>query len=335
LGRTRFMPSAISRYIDRHARYYIVYTCRLANGGVRRLVRLRFAVYTSLELADQVPFDEMASRALSWILVCAETAPEACARELDVYLLRAPHAKRLPASRAQTLGPMHVNSGYTSACPRNGEIVVYRREEWFKVFVHETFHAFSLDAGAGAPALAELSRTLLPVSASHAVEEAYTETWARVVNVLYCLEGIADAEFERACAELLTIERMFSLVQAEKVLGHMGASFSCLRREDAAQTCGYKERTNVLSYYVIAGALMHNLESFMAWCARNAVGFIYFRARPRAERAFGELMVESVEAPSFAADLETARGWPGRGSGRRRLDLASTLRMTALECAGE
>ena len=93
---------------------------------------------------------------------------------------------------------MHVNSGYTTACPRTGEIVVFRQEEWFKVFVHETFHTFSLDAGAGAPALNEISQRLLPVSASHAVEEAYTETWARVINVLYCLDGVPDAAF-RAC----------------------------------------------------------------------------------------------------------------------------------------
>ena len=76
-GGTRFMPTVISRYIDRRARYYLVYTCRWTDGGVQRLVRLRFAVYTSLELADRVPFDDMAARALSWILVCSETAPEA------------------------------------------------------------------------------------------------------------------------------------------------------------------------------------------------------------------------------------------------------------------
>ena len=331
-GGARFMPPAVARYIDTHIRYYLVYTCVWMQGGSRRTVRLRFAVYTSLELADRVPFDEMAARALSWIFVCSQTAPEACSRELDVHLLRAPHAKRLPSSRAQILGPAHVNSGYASACPRTGEIVVFREEEWFKVFVHETFHAFYLDAGAGAPALKELSRALLPVPASHSVQEAYTETWARIINALYCLDSVPDAEFGKACAEFLTIERMFGVAQASKVLEYMGTSFECLRREDAGQVCGYNENTNVLSYYIVAGALMHDLEKFMGWCSRNAIGFIYFKSRPRADMAFGQLLVEAIEAPSFAAEMESARGWPGRGRSSRRVALADTLRMTALEC---
>ena len=39
----------------------------------------------------------------------------------------------------------HVNSGYTYTCKENNEIVIYREEEWLKVLIHESFHAYGLD----------------------------------------------------------------------------------------------------------------------------------------------------------------------------------------------
>ena len=175
-GSTRFMPGAIGEYIRSKQLYQLLYSCTWGTGRNRRTARLRFAVYEHLELVDRTEFDRMATRALSWLIVCSEVAPPRCSRDLDVHLLRAPFNRILPESRAVTLGPMHVNGGYATSCARVGEIVVYRVEEWFKVFVHETFHAFGLDAGAGSADLTTLSRSLLPVEASHDVREAYTET---------------------------------------------------------------------------------------------------------------------------------------------------------------
>ena len=100
------------------------------------------------------------------------------------------------------------------------------------------------------------------------------------------------------------------MVQAAKVLEHMGTNFSCLRREDAARTCGYRERTNVLSYYIVAGALMHDLEKFMGWCARNAVGFIYFKPRPPSRAS-----VRATPGRSSRGALSSPPIWRRRGGG--------------------
>jgi hypothetical protein len=40
----------------------------------------------------------------------------------------------------KVFGPSNVNTGYSS-----DKVVVYRKEEWFKVFIHECFHFFHFE----------------------------------------------------------------------------------------------------------------------------------------------------------------------------------------------
>jgi len=326
-GSRRFMPGLIGDYVHTRQLYQLMYSCSWGGKGSRYRARLRFAVYEHLELVDRTEFDRMATRALSWLIVCSEVSPGNCARELDIHLLRAPFVRSLPDSAATVLGPLHVNGGYATGCARLGEIVVYRVEEWFKVFVHETFHAFGLDAGAGASALNAVSKTLFPVDASHDVREAYTETWARVINAIYCA-GMQVSGFLQRCTSLLDLERAVSLAQMSRVLSHMGTDIDCIQHKDAGAQCGYREATNVLSYYVLAGALMHDLNGFLGWCAVHARGFLYFQPGPRREASFAELLAHAVRSQSLSSDAERLQGWPGPADGV----WARSTRMTALEC---
>ena len=51
----------------------------------------------------------------------------------------------MPDSNIDIIDQIHVNTGFTTTCPVDSEIVIFREEEWFKVFIHETFHNFALD----------------------------------------------------------------------------------------------------------------------------------------------------------------------------------------------
>ena len=43
------------------------------------------------------------------------------------------------------IGTHHVNSALTYVCQPNNTMLIYRYEECFKVFIHESFHNFGLD----------------------------------------------------------------------------------------------------------------------------------------------------------------------------------------------
>ena len=84
------------------------------------------------------------------------------------------------------LGPPHVNSAFSSVCVPNGEIVIFRREEWLKVFIHETFHAFGFDEGLHySDDLNNNIRKVFSLDIDFKVGEAYTESWARIINCIF------------------------------------------------------------------------------------------------------------------------------------------------------
>ena len=56
-----------------------------------------------------------------------------------------PIKKVLPSSPFVILSPTHANTAVTTTCTADGEICLFRKEEIFKVFIHETFHSLGLD----------------------------------------------------------------------------------------------------------------------------------------------------------------------------------------------
>ena len=68
----QFLPRPLASYISSKTKYHIVYAARWSAGGVEHRARLHIAVYSSHELADNVPFDSMARKMLSWLIVSGD-----------------------------------------------------------------------------------------------------------------------------------------------------------------------------------------------------------------------------------------------------------------------
>jgi hypothetical protein len=62
----------------------------------------------------------------------------------NIFFFMSSLKKVLPKNVLQ-LGQYHVNSGYTAPHKGHSDIVVYRKEEWYKVFIHEYAHNHHLD----------------------------------------------------------------------------------------------------------------------------------------------------------------------------------------------
>ena len=72
-------------------------------------------------------------------------SPALCGKSIKIILFDTTLKKILPQSLIDILGAEHCNSAVTTTCSQKGDIIIYRREEWFKVFIHETFHLLCLD----------------------------------------------------------------------------------------------------------------------------------------------------------------------------------------------
>jgi hypothetical protein len=163
----------------------------------------------------------------------------------------------------KVFGPSNVNTGYSS-----DKIVVYRKEEWFKVLIHEFFHFLNFEKVLFEPALQERIRALFKVDSEVNLYESYCETWARTLNcciIASCKGSVMET--------LLQHEKKYAVRHMVNVLHHMGLTYPQL-----FEPCDYKEDTNVLAYVVLTAILMHH--DFIAHHMSIMPGFTLSSAEP-------------------------------------------------------
>ena len=74
-----------------------------------------------------------------------------------------PHKKKLP-KQYNLIDREHANTAFTTSCQTETEICIFREEEWFKTFIHETFHNMGMDFTAnGSQYTNELIYTFIPI----------------------------------------------------------------------------------------------------------------------------------------------------------------------------
>lgn len=245
-------------------------------------------------------FDAYAFRILRWIYVMLRNPPLAQVRKGGRGVVREPCFESLTlhwfildipkeillGSRGGAVTSSMVNTGYTWRCKPRGVIVLYRIEDGFKVFIHETIHAFGYDTrmlGVGSG-----YREKITLANGFIVDlcEVCCEIFARIYYVVECLCVRHDCMHIRSrrnsgvlfssilgrlvgdAMSLLGVEVWWGIYQADKlirlstrgvyslrcILGDLNAS-SKLTREGIM----YSERTPAISYYVVSGMLLHEL----------------------------------------------------------------------------
>lgn len=187
---------------------------------------------------------------ISWLHVLKNFLPA----ELNIYLYLLPHNKKL--TEINPYSPDNVNSGYSYYTRTEADIVIFRKEEWFKVFLHETFHSCHLDfAGLCACSI----KKLFKIKSEYRVYESYTECWARLINCIY-----HSYYQKKRLTEVIREEVVYSIQNAAKVLAYTGHSYRELFNSES-----YREDANVFCYYVLTAILLYRYDAFINWCQTN------------------------------------------------------------------
>lgn len=166
--------------------------------------------------------------------------------------------KQLPA-KGELLGQDALNTGYTMG----NSIVVYREEEWLKVFFHECMHLFEYDAILRDKQY--LIYPLFPVNKNIHLNESYCEIWARILNC--CMISVVNGIPVKS---LLKKECDFSRRQMSKILTHMNLSYKDLFDPSTE----FHEKTNAFAYIILGGILMNQPYDFVNWCHAHNKPFL-------------------------------------------------------------
>jgi hypothetical protein len=164
-----------------------------------------------------------------------------CNKPLRADILLSPVKKEYPEDHV--FGQAHVNTGYAS----DEKIVVYRKEEWLKVFIHECFHYFHFEQALMNPIFVPRILKLFPVQSKVNVYEAYCEVWARTLNCY-----LISAYTSIPVSILLRQEKKYSMRHMVNVLHHMGLTYASIQKPSS-----FREKTNVLSYVVLANIVFN------------------------------------------------------------------------------
>ena len=328
-------PPEVVREAEDEISYEIVYRTVMAGH------KIKISFY--LKEKDLLRYDGVQNKRVEAILIIIHLllscSLKSCSTEIDVNFIFTDAKKVLPSSDMDILGPLHMNSGFATRCVPRGSIVIYRKEEWFKLLIHEGFHYFGLDSILDNAHLSKKVADLFQVDVSILIPEAYVETWARILNCyvtgFYFTRGKSSfAEFKRYSTFFLELERTYSCFQLVKILAFMGISYKDLVSEGKIHEIKrkmYRENTNVFAYIVLAGMLMNNYQEFMRWCSTNNSNMLRFTSRYKLE-SFYELIVESSQSRLLLSmiQLMKKRLIQLASSKKRKLLIPST-RMTLTE----
>jgi hypothetical protein len=306
-------PEEVRKHIDELSLTEISYNFSLFN----RNIKLYFVTEDDHIELKMEEYNKHVDSIIMWLYILNEYASKQCASNLVIYFYFTSLEKRLPNSNIQVLNENNVNTAFTTTCPKDAEIVVYRKEEWFKVFIHESFHNFALDfSDMNNTECTKYILNIFPVQSDVNLYESYTEFWAEIINALFCsffalnnkndLEGfLSNSEF------FINFERTYSFFQLTKALRFMGLSYTDLysknsHRKVLRETL-YKEETNVLSYYVIKTILMNNYQDFLYWCTKNNLSLLQFKKTLKNQMEYCKFIERNYKKESMLEGVEQSQ----------------------------
>jgi len=276
-------PEEIRNHIDELSLSEISYSFSLFN----RKITVYFVVEEHNVELNLAIYNKYIDKIIMWFYILNEYGSKKCSSKFTIYFYFTSLEKKIPISNIDILDQIHVNTGFTTTCPVDSEIVIFRKEEWFKVLIHESFHNFALDfSDMNTNDCTRDILSIFKVNSEVNLFESYTEFWAETMNCLFCsffsLKNTTDiSEFLSSFKFLINIERANSFFQLVKTLDFMGLNYKNMyydnKQSQILRDNLYKEKSNILAYYIIKVILINNYQGFLSWCKRNNFSLLQFK----------------------------------------------------------
>ena len=213
-----YIPPNIIKYIRDKSRYALEYKCNI---GKNRTVTVTFIIFedskyeiNNIRKKRASYFKNCILKIYLWLNLLAKYADIKCGTNLSCYIYLTHFKRRLPNFGGDghkegrldvdsesyndyelyedeyvhnnILKPINVNGGVSDVCEEQSQIIVYRKEEWFKVFIHETMHNYGLEFSTLNITNANKKlQNIFSIKKDVKIYESYCEIWARIMNVVF------------------------------------------------------------------------------------------------------------------------------------------------------
>lgn len=331
------LPSQVKKHIDEYSLGLISYSFNL----FERDIKIMFLIEDGNPEDLIKTYNKYVDYMLVWLYIVNEYSSKSCVEQLNIYIYHTSLLKLLPATNIEILNWNNVNTAFTKTCPKDSEIVVFRKEEWFKAFMHETFHNFGLDfSDTNQTSCNQKILSMFPVNSEVNLYESYSEFWARIMNALFCSyinmknkedvdEFLTNAEF------FINFERIFAFFQMIKVLNFMDMTYKDMYTKNSVseniRNTMFKENTNVLSYYIITVILLNGYQDTIAWCNLNNSSLLQFKKTNTNMNNFCKFIEKKYKTKTMLDGVSCSEKLFEKVSKKKMAYLIKNLRMTICE----
>ena len=336
-----YVPKKIYQHINEDAIAMIEYDIKLGENNIS----VYFLLFNEADLLDIHKYDKRVKFIIMWLYVAFAYSKKSYGKKINLFMFLTNEKKLIPPNKLSILDAENCNTAVTTACETNGDILIFREEEWFKVLIHETFHLLCLDfANMPNYIVSEFNkriRGIIPVKSDYNLYEAYSEFWATVWNCAFCSYNIIDVKtftnFASYMDYCIQVDTVFAIFQMIKVLRFMGLTYSQLyTKDETAHTIArrylYREKTNVLAYYIVKTLLLFYHVDFLNWCDRNnGLSMIQFRNTRLNLMEFAKFIEARYKCPKFLRMISNMNNKFIGIKQQERKELLKTMRMTACE----
>lgn len=338
---SNFVDLSIKKFIKEDGIFYITYKFRMH----KKSACIYFVFYDEEDLGDLDQYNSIVFYMLMMLNICSKMSSITCSKTLNIYIYLTPFLKELPINYDYSLEKKNCNSGVTTTCSADNEICIFRKEEFFKVFLHEIFHTYGLDFSTlPVKDYQEKIKKIFPIPITFKLYESYSEFWATIFNNAFLsfstlkTNGIKknkQIEFNRYMELTNNLERMFSLYQINKILQFFNIEYDNFYKNNELSNYirnhVYREKTNAFVYYIIKGVLMYHYDEFLIWCDDRNITYYKFDKYQGNVNLFIDFISTIYCSDRFLLDLKKMEKLVNNKKTPELDNLDTTLRMTLLE----
>jgi hypothetical protein len=336
--KTSDIPPEVVKHIDEFSSSEITYSFVYLG----RKTQIHFVTQDKINDINLKMYNRYVDAIIMWLFMLNKYASKQCSQTLVLFIYMTSLDKILPDSNSHVLNSGNVNTAFTWACPVNSEIVIFRKEEWFKVLIHESIHSFGLDfATMDISASTKYILNIFKVSSKVNLFESYTEAWAEIMNLMFCCffslkDKTNEVDFLDSFELLINYERCYSFYQMVKVLHFMGLDYrdfySSSDKARMLREMLYKEDTNVLSYYIIKCILLNNYHGFLVWCDKKNYSLLQFKQTNDNQIEFCKFIEKNYKSSSMLDGVRKASDlFYSHKKSQHKKFLLTNMRMTIAE----
>lgn len=231
-------------------------------------------------------------------------------KDIKIHIFFTDFEKRLPKNKHDELDAYNINTGMTLHKSNNGEILIYRKEEWYKVLIHEMIHLLGFDNALFYDKYEKQIIRLFQFKKINRINynEAYVECLAEIIHIL--LLSIIQVKNMNDYKKVYTIfmkklhgEIEYSKSNILKIMNHMNIDITNNQHLHTSFS-NYYENTNIMSYYFIKSYLYHDIEKFVDWLTFNGTIIINTQLNYKLKnKPFGPFLVDMISDSSLPTSL--------------------------------